>query len=83
MKELQEQCVLIANIGRTDEVVRVFKEVETFEMDNPETFLELKASMDEHCCSMAKTRKVELMFTNYFSSHFTVIALLATYSCSH
>ncbi|KAK4432078.1 hypothetical protein Salat_0969900 [Sesamum alatum] len=77
VKELREKGILFSCLGSDEEVVKVFKQIDTFGMDYLGTFADVRMRIGEHCDSKAKTWMAELIHT-YFHSPWTAIALFAT-----
>ncbi|KAI3470998.1 hypothetical protein Pfo_027661 [Paulownia fortunei] len=76
VKELREKRILISNLGSDEQVLKVFKEMNTYGMENAGIFQDVKEKIEEHYNSKAKTWMAELIHT-YFESPWTAIALFA------
>ncbi|KAL0346195.1 UNVERIFIED_CONTAM: hypothetical protein Sradi_4450800 [Sesamum radiatum] len=76
VKELRENGVLFSRLGSDEEVVELFKEIDTHGLRSPSVFKDVKMRTEEHCKSKAKTWMAELIHT-YFRSPWTAIALFA------
>ncbi|KAK4432079.1 hypothetical protein Salat_0970000 [Sesamum alatum] len=76
VKELREKGILFSCLGSDEEVVRMFKQIDTYGADNSGLFLDVKTRIEEHCNSKAKTWMADLIHT-YFRSPWTAIALFA------
>ncbi|KAK6122813.1 hypothetical protein DH2020_043445 [Rehmannia glutinosa] len=76
VKELREKDILFSCLANDEEVFRMFKEMDTYGMDNIGIFQDVKKRIDEHCDSRGKTWMAELIHT-YFRSPWTAIALFA------
>ncbi|KAK4432081.1 hypothetical protein Salat_0970200 [Sesamum alatum] len=77
VKELREKGILFSCLGSDEEVVKVFKEIDTHGMDYLGAFRDVKMRIEEHCNSKAKTWMAELIHT-YFRSPWTATSLFAT-----
>ncbi|KAI3459561.1 hypothetical protein Pfo_016224 [Paulownia fortunei] len=76
VKELREKKILLTTLGSDEDVVRLFRDMHTFEMDNYSFQLEVKQKIQEHYDSKAKTWKAELIHA-YLSSPWSIIAWFA------
>ncbi|KAL6523816.1 hypothetical protein OROHE_016354 [Orobanche hederae] len=76
VKELREKDILFSSLANDEEVVTMFKEMDTYGMDNISIFQDVRERIDKHCDSRGKTWKAELIHT-YFRSPWTAIALFA------
>ncbi|KAK6122803.1 hypothetical protein DH2020_043408 [Rehmannia glutinosa] len=76
VKELREKKILFSCLANDEEVVKMFKEMDTYGMDNIGIFQDVKKRIDEHCDSRGKTWKAKLIYT-YFRNPWNAIALLA------
>ncbi|KAL3838734.1 hypothetical protein ACJIZ3_023325 [Penstemon smallii] len=76
VKELREKEILFSSLSSDEQVVQVFKDLETFGADNENVFREFKEVFDRHCISKAETWMAELIYT-YFRTPWTAIALFA------
>ncbi|KAL0349317.1 UNVERIFIED_CONTAM: hypothetical protein Sangu_1159500 [Sesamum angustifolium] len=75
VKELQEKGIFRTTFSN-EEVVQMFKEMDTYGLDKRDAFLEVKMRIEKHCSNKAKTWMAELLHT-YFRSPWTVLALFA------
>ncbi|KAL2480727.1 Plant protein of unknown function (DUF247) [Abeliophyllum distichum] len=75
VKELREKKILFSSLG-DEQVVQVIKEIDTFGLDQPTIFNDVKMRIEKHCSNKAKTWIAELIHT-YFRNPWTFIALLA------
>ncbi|KAK4432068.1 hypothetical protein Salat_0968900 [Sesamum alatum] len=75
VKELREKGILFSCLESDEEVVKVFKEINTFGMDYLSTFGDVKMRIEEYCSSKAKTWMADLINT-YFRSPLPLIALV-------
>ncbi|XP_042058428.1 UPF0481 protein At3g47200-like [Salvia splendens] len=77
VKELREKGILVMAWQADDEeVVRMFRELETEGACRRDIFRGVRERINDHCRSKTKTFKAELLYT-YFRSPWTTIALLA------
>ncbi|KAH6758070.1 hypothetical protein C2S52_023081 [Perilla frutescens var. hirtella] len=76
VKALQEKGIIVSFVGESEEVVRIFKEIDSYGFENFEVFDVIKMRINEHCNSKAKTWIAELINTK-FHSPWTTIALFA------
>ncbi|XP_047949492.1 UPF0481 protein At3g47200-like [Salvia hispanica] len=77
VKELREKGILVMAWQADDEeVVKMFRELETEGACRKDIFRGVRERINEHCRSKTKTFKAELLYT-YFRSPWTTIALLA------
>ncbi|KAK4387753.1 hypothetical protein Sango_2381900 [Sesamum angolense] len=76
VKALREKGILFSRLGSDEEVVKVFKQIDTFGADNWDHFLDVKMRIEVLCNSKAKTWMAELIHA-YFLSPWTAIALFA------
>ncbi|KAG6386659.1 hypothetical protein SASPL_151828 [Salvia splendens] len=78
VKVLREKGILYGSLASDDEVVEMFKSIETYGCSNRAQglFRDVKMRIEEHCNSKARTWMADLMKTN-FRSPWTVIALVA------
>ncbi|KAI3459673.1 hypothetical protein Pfo_016336 [Paulownia fortunei] len=74
VKELREKGILFSCLANDEEVVKIFKEIDTYGMDNINIFQDVKMRIHEYYASKAKTWMAELIHT-YFCSPWTAIAL--------
>ncbi|KAL2230394.1 UNVERIFIED_CONTAM: hypothetical protein Sindi_1633800 [Sesamum indicum] len=75
VKELQEKGIFRTTFSN-EEVVQMFKEMDTYGLDKRDAFLEVKMRIEKHCSNKAKTWMAKLLHT-YFRSPWTVLALFA------
>ncbi|KAK4437425.1 hypothetical protein Salat_0076400 [Sesamum alatum] len=76
VKELREKGILFSRLGSDEEVVNMFKEIDTYGLSSRYIFPDVKLRIEKHCNSKAKTWMAELIHT-YFRSPWTAIALFA------
>ncbi|KAH6758068.1 hypothetical protein C2S52_023079 [Perilla frutescens var. hirtella] len=77
VKALQEKGIIESFVGESEEIVRMFKEIDSHGMESiGGVFDVMKMRINEHCNSKAKTWIAELINTN-FRSPWTAIALFA------
>ncbi|XP_051148487.1 UPF0481 protein At3g47200-like [Andrographis paniculata] len=76
VKELRERGILFSSLGSDEEVVNVFKEIDTYGADNYKDFLEVKSAISKHCRSKGKTWMADLAHT-YCRSPWAAIAVFA------
>ncbi|KAG8363657.1 hypothetical protein BUALT_Bualt19G0045300 [Buddleja alternifolia] len=79
VKELREKRILINQLGSDEEVLNVYKEINTYGGANREIFLEVKEKIQKHYNSKRKTWIAELIHT-YFRSLWTVLTFLAAFT---
>ncbi|KAI3801323.1 hypothetical protein L1987_29427 [Smallanthus sonchifolius] len=78
VKELRNNNILLHSLGRDEEVVKMYNEIETPAV-NIYMFNQLRREIEKHCNSKYKTWAAELI-TVYFSSPWKTVALLVA-SC--
>ncbi|KAH0721768.1 hypothetical protein KY290_006246 [Solanum tuberosum] len=76
VKELREKQILFNMLGSDEEVARMYKEINTYGVNNAHIFYNVKEKIQEHYHNKAKTWIAELIHT-YFRSPWTALALLA------
>ncbi|KAL0346196.1 UNVERIFIED_CONTAM: hypothetical protein Sradi_4450900 [Sesamum radiatum] len=76
VKALREKGILFSRLGSDEEVVKMFKQIDTFGVEKWDHFLDVKMRIEEHCNSKARTWMAELIHA-YFLSPWTAIALFA------
>ncbi|XP_059298144.1 UPF0481 protein At3g47200-like [Lycium ferocissimum] len=76
VKELREKQILFNMLGSDEEVARMYKEINTYGVNNAHIFYNVKEKIQEHYHNRAKTWIAELIHT-YFRSPWTALALLA------
>ncbi|KAH6826629.1 hypothetical protein C2S53_019737 [Perilla frutescens var. hirtella] len=76
VKALQEKGIIVSFVGESEEIVRIFNEIDSYGLENLQVFDVIKMRINDHCNSKAKTWIAELINTN-FHSPWTAIALLA------
>ncbi|KAH6808499.1 hypothetical protein C2S51_029607 [Perilla frutescens var. frutescens] len=76
VKALQEKGIIVSFVGESEEIVRMFKEIDFDGIETIPVFDEIKMRINNHCKSKAKTWIAQLINT-YFHSPWTAIALLA------
>lgn len=75
VKELREKNIIFNILGSDEEVVQVYKELNTYGADNPFIFKNVNTNIQEHYRRKGKTWIAELIDT-YFSSPWSVTALI-------
>ncbi|KAK4421641.1 hypothetical protein Salat_2114700 [Sesamum alatum] len=76
VKELREKKILLTSFGSDEEVVRLFRELNTYGIESTYNFLDVEQRIQKHYYSKAKTWMAELIHT-YFSSPWSFIAWFA------
>ncbi|KAI3470167.1 hypothetical protein Pfo_026830 [Paulownia fortunei] len=76
VKELQKKGILFNRFANHEQVVKLFKEIDTFGYADFDVFEDVKQRIEEHCRSKAKTWIVDLIHTR-FRTPWTAIALFA------
>ncbi|KAI3459579.1 hypothetical protein Pfo_016242 [Paulownia fortunei] len=76
VKELREKRILLTQLGSDEEVVRLYRDLNTYGVANTRSYQDVKERIQEHYDSKAKTWMAELIH-NYFSSPWSIIAWLA------
>ncbi|GFP97288.1 upf0481 protein at3g47200 [Phtheirospermum japonicum] len=76
VRELVERGIILNTFGNYEQVVRVFKEADTFGCRDVLVFEDIRRRIDEHCRSRANTWMADLVHTR-FRSPWTAIALFA------
>ncbi|KAK4406312.1 hypothetical protein Sango_0637700 [Sesamum angolense] len=76
VKELREKKIMFNLIGSDEQVLEVYKEIDTYGTDNPHIFCNVKDKIQAHYNSKMKTWTAELIHT-HFRTPWTVIGLLA------
>ncbi|KAL0334353.1 UNVERIFIED_CONTAM: hypothetical protein Sangu_1591500 [Sesamum angustifolium] len=76
VKALREKGILFSRLGSDEEVVKVFKQIDTFGADNWDHFLDVKMRIEEHCNSKAKTWMAELIHAYFLSPGLLLPSLL-------
>ncbi|KAL2501874.1 Plant protein of unknown function [Forsythia ovata] len=76
VNDLREEQILFSNHDNDEQVMKEFKDIDTYGLDNPEIFNQVKMRINAHCSSKAKTWMAELTHT-YFRNPWTFIGLLA------
>ncbi|KAL0346198.1 UNVERIFIED_CONTAM: hypothetical protein Sradi_4451100 [Sesamum radiatum] len=76
VKVLREKGILFSRLGSDEEVVKMFKQMDTFGAEKSDQFLDVKMRIEQHCNSKAKTWMAELIHA-YFLSPWTAVALFA------
>ncbi|CAN4089840.1 unnamed protein product [Withania somnifera] len=77
VKELREQKILFNSLGSDEEVVQVYKELNTYGADDPLLFKKVRRNIQQHYNSKGKTWIAELIDT-YFNSPWSLVALVVT-----
>ncbi|PIN25606.1 hypothetical protein CDL12_01656 [Handroanthus impetiginosus] len=67
VKELQENKILFNTLGSDEQVLNVYKEIDTYNADNESIYQDGKDKIQAHCNSKAKTWMAELIHS-YFHS---------------
>ncbi|KAI3448831.1 hypothetical protein Pfo_005496 [Paulownia fortunei] len=76
VKELREKKILYNMLGSDEEVLNVYKDINTYGAYNPQIFHVVKEKIQAHYNSKPKTWIAELIHT-HFRTPWTIIALLA------
>ncbi|XP_027151910.1 UPF0481 protein At3g47200-like [Coffea eugenioides] len=76
VKELREKRILLTTLGSDEEVLKVYKDINTYGVRNVTIFHDVKEKIQAHYNNKAKTWLAELFYT-YFNSPWTAIALFA------
>ncbi|KAL0433145.1 UNVERIFIED_CONTAM: hypothetical protein Slati_2648800 [Sesamum latifolium] len=76
VKELREKKILLTSLGSDEEVVRLFRDLNTYGMTSTYSFLDVEQRIQKHYYSKGKTWMAELINT-YFSSPWSFIAWVA------
>ncbi|XP_027157303.1 UPF0481 protein At3g47200-like isoform X1 [Coffea eugenioides] len=76
VKELREKRILLTTLGSDEEVLKVYKDINTYGVRNVTIFHGVKEKIQAHYNNKAKTWLAELFYT-YFNSPWTAIALFA------
>ncbi|KAL2480735.1 Plant protein of unknown function (DUF247) [Abeliophyllum distichum] len=76
VNDLREEKILISNHDNDEQVMKEFKDIDTYGLDNLQIFDQVKMRINAHCSSKAKTWMAELAHT-YFRNPWTFIGLLA------
>ncbi|KAL1539887.1 UPF0481 protein [Salvia divinorum] len=76
VKVRREKRILYSMLASDEEVLDIFKSIDTYGYSNTDLFYEVKKRIDKHCNSKARTWMAELINTN-FRSPWAVIALAA------
>nr|GMD43002.1 UPF0481 protein At3g47200-like [Ipomoea batatas] len=78
VKELRGKRIISNTLGDDMEVVKLFKELNTHGIDNPDIFSEVKQKIQKHYDSKAKTWMAQFVYT-YLISPWSIIALLSAF----
>lgn len=76
VKELREKRILFTTLGSDEEVVKVYKEINSFGLNNASIFHNVNEEIQAHYSNRGKTWLAEL-FDTYFRSPWTALALFA------
>ncbi|XP_047977583.1 putative UPF0481 protein At3g02645 [Salvia hispanica] len=76
VKVLREKGILISVLASDEDVLHIFKSIDTYGFSNFGLFYEVKMRINEHCNSKTKTWMADLINTN-FRSPWAAIALAA------
>ncbi|KAF3643407.1 hypothetical protein FXO37_22027 [Capsicum annuum] len=76
VQELRDKRILINRLNSDDEVVKLFKEINTCGLDDDHFVFKVKEQIQKHYNSKAKTWMIELIIT-HFLTPWKVVALLA------
>ncbi|KAI3448830.1 hypothetical protein Pfo_005495 [Paulownia fortunei] len=76
VKELREKKILYNMLGSDEEVLNVYKDINTYGANNPHIFQDVKDKIQAHYNSKTKTWIAELIHT-HFRTPWTLITLLA------
>ncbi|PIN18917.1 hypothetical protein CDL12_08404 [Handroanthus impetiginosus] len=76
VKELREKRILLTSLGSDEDVVKLYKGLDTYGMPSVYSYMEVKQRIQEHYDSKGRTWMAQL-FHNYFSSPWSIIAWIA------
>ncbi|KAL8555526.1 hypothetical protein ACS0TY_003364 [Phlomoides rotata] len=76
VKQLQENGLLVNMFANEEQVVQMYREINTFGLAKLDTFKHVKMGIEEHCRNRAKTWIADLIHTR-FQTPWTIIALFA------
>ncbi|KAG8363660.1 hypothetical protein BUALT_Bualt19G0045600 [Buddleja alternifolia] len=79
VKELREKRILITMLGSDEEVLSVYKEINTYWGFNDHIYHDVKEKIQSHYNSKRKTWIAELIHT-YFRSPWTILTFLAAFT---
>ncbi|XP_055827077.1 UPF0481 protein At3g47200-like [Solanum dulcamara] len=77
VKELRQKKIIINSLGSDDDVLQVYKSLNTYEADNSSSYSIVKKGLEDHYNSTIKMWMANLI-TTYFSNPWTIIALVAS-----
>ncbi|KAM3322423.1 hypothetical protein P3S67_003574 [Capsicum chacoense] len=81
LKELREKGIIINSLGDDEQVVKLFKALNTYKVEDATIYWVVKNDIEEHINSIPKTTMGELIAelrTNYFNNHWSIIVFVAT-----
>ncbi|KAG6386652.1 hypothetical protein SASPL_151820 [Salvia splendens] len=76
VKVLREKGILYSLLAKDEEVVEMFKSIDTYGYSNDDLLCDVKKSIEEHCNNKTRTWMAEFINT-YFQTPWTAIALAA------
>ncbi|KAL3341736.1 hypothetical protein AABB24_025982, partial [Solanum stoloniferum] len=77
VKEMRENKIIINCLGSDDDVVQVYKDLNTYEAEDNSYFWTVKKNIEKHYHSKIRTWMAEFR-TTYFNNPWTIIALVAS-----
>ncbi|XP_049395180.1 UPF0481 protein At3g47200-like [Solanum stenotomum] len=77
VKEMRENKIIINCLGSDDDVVQVYKDLNTYEGGDTSFFWDVKEHIEHHYHSKIRTWMAEFR-TTYFNNPWTIIALVAS-----
>ncbi|MCD7452689.1 hypothetical protein HAX54_017749 [Datura stramonium] len=77
VKELREQKIIFNSLGSDEEVVQVYKELNTYGADDPSLFQNVKRNIERHYNSKGKTW-IAAFIDKYFNTPWSFAALVVT-----
>ncbi|KAH0689364.1 hypothetical protein KY289_016722 [Solanum tuberosum] len=77
VKEMRENKIIINNLGNDDDVVQVYKDLNTYDAKHISDFLTVKMNIEKHYHSKMMTWIAEFR-TTYFNNPWSILALVAS-----
>lgn len=77
VKDLREKKIIFNNLGSEDDVVQLYKDLNTYEAEDPDYYWDVKQHLENHYNSIIKMWMANLRST-YFSNPWTIIALVGS-----
>ncbi|KAH0685996.1 hypothetical protein KY285_016537 [Solanum tuberosum] len=77
VKEMRENKIIINSLGSDDDVVQVYKDLNTYEAEDTSYFWTVKKNIEDHYHSKIRTWMAEFR-TTYFNNPWTIIAFVAS-----